>query len=690
MATEDLGFNVFALDKASRTFIRLADRIERVSDKLDELDRKRANPEIDLDVDEQKVRGAVSAIADTADDEGRRRRGGFFRSLFSPNRSIVMALRTGIPAALGSPIGAAAITLGGVFAASFAAAVLSSGVFALIGGGFTALAAVALKNNARLAESFTQLGQVVKSQLSQAAQPLVPVFDEALSTVRGMFGPFIREPLERIFAGLGPTIVPFAESAVRTVGNILDSLSTPQFLVSTRTVLDSITDEMPRLGDAIGGFFTTIASNADDIAEAFEGVVSVMSGLIGFAADLTNAFTDLFNKMREGFGLAGDALSPVVQGLRDVDQLLKDIAGSQQGGIKSPFDFIAPGGGISRDDLGGAPGPFSFLAPFSAGSALIDETGKAAGRASDNMLKLVGATGDAAGATQALADRQDLLEIQLETTSNQLDEGRDALDRLKEGLFGSANLTLNLRDAQRAYEESVDSAMETIAENGATLDINTEKGRENQESIDAITSSTHEQIQAMIESGKSTKEITEFTRQARKDFIKAAEAAGLEAGEARNLADQLGLVPSEVKTKAELIDEATHKIEALEARIAELEREINIRVRITQTRIEAGSAFGGGAFAHSGGLITPNGIRRMHSGGVLRPDERIVIGQTGERILSRSQTRAFDAGVAMGGGGGGVASFTVVNHGVIGSQRETEDWLTRSLDNLKRKGRLPV
>lgn len=42
-----------------------------------------------------------------------------------------------------------------------------------------------------------------------------------------------------------------------------------------------------------------------------------------------------------------------------------------------------------------------------------------------------------------------------------------------------------------------------------------------------------------------------------------------------------------------------------------------------------------------------------------------------------------------GGGGGGGLTIVLENHGAIGSQMELENWLTRSLDNLHRKGRLP-
>ena len=42
-------------------------------------------------------------------------------------------------------------------------------------------------------------------------------------------------------------------------------------------------------------------------------------------------------------------------------------------------------------------------------------------------------------------------------------------------------------------------------------------------------------------------------------------------------------------------------------------------------------------------------IKKMHWGG-LAADEVPIITQTGERILSRSQNKAFEAGISMGGG----------------------------------------
>lgn len=67
---------------------------------------------------------------------------------------------------------------------------------------------------------------------------------------------------------------------------------------------------------------------------------------------------------------------------------------------------------------------------------------------------------------------------------------------------------------------------------------------------------------------------------------------------------------------------------------------------------------------HKGGMIEEAGFSRMaspsvfltaprfHSGGMpgLRPDEVPIIAQTGERVLNREQTRAYNAGLSAGGG----------------------------------------
>jgi hypothetical protein len=65
------------------------------------------------------------------------------------------------------------------------------------------------------------------------------------------------------------------------------------------------------------------------------------------------------------------------------------------------------------------------------------------------------------------------------------------------------------------------------------------------------------------------------------------------------------------------------------------------------------------------------------SGGWLQPGVTMAVNNTGhpERVMPR--------------GRGGASTIQIVNHGVIGSQHELNNWLVRSLDTLRRQGRMP-
>lgn len=667
MARQDLSFDVFALDKASRTFSQIADRVDKLSDELKELDRQRASPEIEVDTQRATAQAqrAARAFASAAEDEGSRHKRSFFASIFTPNRGIVQALRTGIPAALGSPIGAAAITLGGTFAASFAAAVVSSGAIAGVGAAFTGLAAVALKENERVVTSFENLAATAQAALTEAAQPLVPVFDDALSRVRGMFDQHIADPLGDIFAGLGPSIVPAAESAVETVGGVLDSLSTPEFLSSMHTILGEIADEAPRLGDAVGDALTTIAGDGEEVAESFESIVSITSGLIDFAADATAGFTRLFNVMSSIGDIDLGAVSRLLStGAQPRPEEAAGAADLVSGFQDLDLRTFATGLGHARDANATTAGMFTALGPIV--DPVIDAMSRGSGQAEVFAAEIQGLASRAEQAAQeGLAEmqrRQEQLTDAIDGTTNQISHEEDQLQRLKDTMFAASERVLGLRDSTRTYEEAIDAARESLEENGETLDVNTEKGRANQEAIDDIAASALGHIEMMIRQGEETDKVSQFTEQAREDFINAAEAAGMEEEKASDLADQLGLVPSEVETKIEAIDEMSDTINSLKRQLRELQRQAGV-VPIGTTNPGAffGSALVPPDEFHSGGKVG-SGVPRAHSGMRLASDERVIIGQTGERILSREQNRAFEAGARMAGaGGGGSATINVEN-----------------------------
>lgn len=108
-------------------------------------------------------------------------------------------------------------------------------------------------------------------------------------------------------------------------------------------------------------------------------------------------------------------------------------------------------------------------------------------------------------------------------------EFQASLAKLNEELTGRANM--------RDYQASLDDFTKSVKDNGKTLDINTEKGRNNQAALDGIASTALKVAETLTGSQRAT-----FLDAARGSFIKAAEAAGMTKKAARRLANEvLGL-----------------------------------------------------------------------------------------------------------------------------------------------------
>ena len=155
----------------------------------------------------------------------------------------------------------------------------------------------------------------------------------------------------------------------------------------------------------------------------------------------------------------------------------------------------------------------------------LDEAEAAAQREADAIRETEAAT---VAATEAV-------EAQIPTLQELIDLQREA-----------AGVVLSERDAQRAFQQSIDDATAALEANGTTLDTNTDAGRANQSALDDIASSGWDVVDSMRANG-ATQESLQATMQTTRDaFINQATAAGMSADEASRLADELGLIPAKV------------------------------------------------------------------------------------------------------------------------------------------------
>lgn len=117
-------------------------------------------------------------------------------------------------------------------------------------------------------------------------------------------------------------------------------------------------------------------------------------------------------------------------------------------------------------------------------------------------------------------------------------------------------LVLSLRDAQRGWQAAVDSASESLKENGKTLDNTTPKGRANQEALDAMASSANNVTKSMIENGQSNLSVVRTYEQNRAGLISTAIQFGLSRKEAEKYAAKVLAIPPRSNTtlKADITD----------------------------------------------------------------------------------------------------------------------------------------
>lgn len=130
------------------------------------------------------------------------------------------------------------------------------------------------------------------------------------------------------------------------------------------------------------------------------------------------------------------------------------------------------------------------------------------------------------------------------TTESAAEAAKKAADAARE----LANAWLSMSGSEIGLEAAIDAATESLKENKANLDINTEGGRANKSALDDIATAALNLRDAQAEAGVSTDTMNASTARARDAFIKTADQMGLTGAEAAALAVKYGLVPATVTT----------------------------------------------------------------------------------------------------------------------------------------------
>lgn len=144
----------------------------------------------------------------------------------------------------------------------------------------------------------------------------------------------------------------------------------------------------------------------------------------------------------------------------------------------------------------------------------------------------VDSSNDAANSTNTLTNSSNALSTEFEGLIPKTQKQEQELKRMAKALEDASKATIGLLQNQVDFERSLDDISDSLKENGKTLDINTEKGRQNVEEFISGLKEAQEVAQDRLEAGELTAQ-------------QAAELYNQEIAQIRALATQAGITSSQ-------------------------------------------------------------------------------------------------------------------------------------------------
>lgn len=200
----------------------------------------------------------------------------------------------------------------------------------------------------------------------------------------------------------------------------------------------------------------------------------------------------------------------------------------------------------------------------------------------------------------------------------------DAADMFKTKLDELAGATTGQETATIAYKNSSDKLNQALIDNGATLDINTQKGRDNRSAILDTTGSAFALAEAMIKTSGDTAGAN-FVLQAHVgQLTDVMRQSGMTEAQIQAYLYTLGLTPAQISTLINADDQASPKAQGVWSMMDRLNgKTATVSVIMDTVRGNWGWAATGAVFK--------GGVRTMASGGF--GDRQAQVAKAGNAII---------------------------------------------------------
>ena len=433
--------------------------------------------------------------------------------------------------------------------------------------GITGSAGVAV---GQLAEYFTDatfkakaMGQgigAIASSFAGAALPIVGL-SVGIGVVSKIFDGIVnggKKMAEAIKTATGEAINAFikVQDEGRSTLDVLDDFA--------KTEVDKTFADMGASADDVVGTLRSFGVSYDDVVEAFSSGTGPLAKVLGNFEQLNDAAGKgayEFGNVAKSMGLTTEQALDYYQRAKQVNSALGDqvdvtvAAGEASKGYAA---FRA-----SSSDVA--------VAAAKAEADALDDSGKSAEESAARVKELAAAQQAANDAAQGFAD-----------TLSGVDYGKAALDGAVAGMSKFTEQHFALANIAAESEAAFDALGQSLKDNGDSFDLNTEKGRANQEALEGIAHVLDTQLAAAYTESGGSLDTFKGKAQTISDTLKTRlqKEMGLSADKAQALIDKLGLTPTDIETRYQLsgTEEARLKIGLLQSSIDSLPKYVQTQV----------------------------------------------------------------------------------------------------------------
>ena len=264
----------------------------------------------------------------------------------------------------------------------------------------------------------------------------------------------------------------------------------------------------------------------------------------------SSRYTDgFFNKLKNGYDTVWDAVDKVgikhatyikaIQGDQEAYNKVQKAVNDYTSSLNVWDQWWDSSGNTTLEAL--AEGQDNYKKATETSTETQKQATQAELEKTSALLNGTNATKQAADANQDAADSDTILNEKLEASTKGINEQAEALANVIDALETYYGFNLSESDALIKLHEDYDKCSESIKENGATLDLNTDKGRDNQSALNDLAKAAYDAAKAQAKNGKSVDEVGATMDDARAKLTDYAQKMGMSAEEANQFADSVGI-----------------------------------------------------------------------------------------------------------------------------------------------------